>query len=157
MSLDPLPWSNTTKVVFAVDPDDKYSEMSSASLSLIRASFKYLVMRQSTLRLTPSLFGTPSFFQVLKFKGGITIIPQQNAFPLQTGQTLFNFTLNFSIYLIQSNFGELESQLKSGLHLASYEVCCCYFSSYSYCCMFLTVIIYFIFHLSIYSRGQLQF
>ncbi|XP_027363949.1 uncharacterized protein LOC113871213 isoform X2 [Abrus precatorius] len=121
LSLDPLPGSNMTKVVFAVDPDGKYSEMSSAAISLIRASFTELVIRQSYLQLTPSLFGVPSFFEVLKFKGGITIIPQQTVFPLQTVQTLFNFTLNFSIYEIQSNFDELTSQLKSGLHLAPYE------------------------------------
>ncbi|XP_014623056.1 uncharacterized protein LOC114391384 isoform X1 [Glycine soja] len=121
LSLDPLPRSNTTKVVFAVDPDGKYSEMSAAAISLIRASFKYLVIRQSYLQLTTFLFGVPSVFEVLKFKGGITIIPQQSVFPLQTVQTLFNFTLNFSIYEIQSNFDELTSQLKSGLHLAPYE------------------------------------
>ena len=141
MSLDPLPGSNTTKVVFAVDPDHKYSEMSSATLSLIRASFKYLVMGQSFLQLTPSLFGEPSSFEVLKFKGGITIIPQQNVFPLQPVQPLFNFTLNFSIYQIQSNFGQLTSQLKSGLHLALYEVCHSYFFLYFFFCIFLIIII----------------
>ena len=135
MSLDPLPRSNTTKVVFAVDPDGKYSEMSAAAISLIRASFKYLVIRQSYLQLTTFLFGVPSVFEVLKFKGGITIIPQQSVFPLQTVQTLFNFTLNFSIYEIQSNFDELTSQLKSGLHLAPYEVCHYYLSSHCFCCM----------------------
>ena len=83
LSLDPLPQSNTTKVVFAVDPDSKYSEMSAAAISLIRASFKYLVIRQSYLQLSTSLFGVPSVFEVLKFKGGITIIPQQSVFPLQ--------------------------------------------------------------------------
>ncbi|XP_061369947.1 uncharacterized protein LOC133312715 [Gastrolobium bilobum] len=122
LSLDPFPVSNMTKVVFAVDPDGKYSEMSPASISLISASFKSLVIGQSVLRFTSSsLFGDPFFFEVLKFKGGITIIPQQSAFPLQTGQTLFNFTLNFPIYQIQLNFTELKSQLKSGLHLASLE------------------------------------
>jgi len=135
LSLDPLPRSNTTKVVFAVDPDGKYSEMSAAAISLIRASFKYLVIRQSYLQLTTSLFGVPSVFEVLKFKGGITIIPQQSVFPLQTVQTLFNFTLNFSIYEIQSIFDELTSQLKSGLHLAPYEVCHYHLSSYCFCCM----------------------
>ncbi|KAL2325722.1 hypothetical protein Fmac_024780 [Flemingia macrophylla] len=121
LSLDPLPQLNKTKVVFAVDPEHKYSEMSTASISLIRASFKYLVIRQSNLQLTTSLFGVTSFFEVLKFKEGITIIPQQSVFPLQAVQTLFNFTLNFSIYEIQSNFEKLTSQLKSGLHLAPYE------------------------------------
>ncbi|KAL1330308.1 hypothetical protein HN51_047511 [Arachis hypogaea] len=121
LSLDSFPGSNTTKVVFAVDPDRKYSEMSSATLSLIRALFKSLVIRQSFLQLTPSLFGKPSFFEVLKFKGGITIIPEQKVFPLQHVQPLFNFTLYFSIYQIQSSFDRLTSQLKSGLHLASDE------------------------------------
>lgn len=129
LSLDPIPESNMTKVVFAVDPDGKYSEMSSADISLIRASFQSLVIRQSHLQLTPSLFGHSSSFEVLKFKGGITIIPQQSAFPLQKVQTLFNFTLNFSIYQIQLNFNELTSQLKSGLHLAPFEVCQFFFLS----------------------------
>ncbi|CAL0323505.1 unnamed protein product [Lupinus luteus] len=122
LSLDPLHKSNMTKVVFAVDPDSKYSEMSSTDISLIRASFQSLVIRQLHLQLTSSsLFGKPSYFEVLKFKGGITIIPQQSAFPLQTVQTRFNFTLNFSIYQIQLNFNELTSQLKSGLELGSLE------------------------------------
>jgi hypothetical protein len=94
------------------------------AISLIKSLFTSLVIRQSVLRLTSSfLFGDPYFFEVLKFKGGITIIPQQNAFPLQTVQTKFNFSLNFPIYQIQSNYNELTSQLKSGLRLTSYEVC----------------------------------
>ncbi|KAK7267194.1 hypothetical protein RIF29_19859 [Crotalaria pallida] len=113
--------SNTTKVVFAVDPDSKYSEISPASISLIRASFTYLVMGQTSLQLTASLFGEPFLFDVLKFKGGITVTPQQSAFPLQTAQIQFNFTLNFSIDQVKSNFDELTSQLKSGLQLTPYE------------------------------------
>lgn len=123
LSLDPLPKPNKTRVVFAVDPDGEYPEMSSPAISLIRASFTSLVIHQSVLQLTSSLFGYPFFFEVLKFKGGITIIPQQSAFPLQTVQTRFNFSLNVPIYQIQSNFNELTSQLKSGLHLTSFEVC----------------------------------
>ena len=123
LSLYPLRRSNTTKVVFAVDPDGQYSEMSSAAISLIRSSFQYLVTRQSVLQLTSSLFGEAFDFEVLKFKGGITITPEQSGFPLQTKQTLFSFTLNFSIYQILLNFDELTSQLKSGLHLAPFEVC----------------------------------
>ncbi|OIW03225.1 hypothetical protein TanjilG_13019 [Lupinus angustifolius] len=123
LSLDFLPKLNKTRVVFAVDPDGKYPEMSSTDISLIRASFQSLVIRQSYLQLTTSsLFGEPSFFEVLKFKGGITIIPHQSSFPLQTVQIRFNFTLNFSIYQIQLNFNELTSQLESGLHLGSPEI-----------------------------------
>lgn len=122
LSLKPLAGSNITKVVFGVDPDVKGSRISSAAISLIRASFVSLVIRQSSLRLTASLFGDPFSFDVLKFVGGITVIPPQSAFLLQKVQILFNFTLNFSIDQIQGNFSELTSQLKSGLHLASYEV-----------------------------------
>lgn len=122
LSLEPLSNSNVTKVVFAVDPDPKGSNMSEATKSLIGATFKYLVIRQTTLHLTASLFGDADIFEVIKFPGGITIIPPQSVFLLQKVQILFNFTLNFSIYQIQNNFDELTSQLKSGLHLAPYEV-----------------------------------
>ncbi|KAF7803969.1 inactive histone-lysine N-methyltransferase 2E-like isoform X2 [Senna tora] len=121
LSLDPFSGSNMTKVVFAVEPEDKYSEMSSTAISLIRSSFESLVIGQSYLHLTSYLFGDPFLFEVLKFKGGITIIPQQSGFLLQTAQTLFSFTLNFSVSQIQLNFEDLTSQLKSGLHLAPYE------------------------------------
>ncbi|KAF1002734.1 uncharacterized protein LOC141700357 [Apium graveolens] len=121
ISLKPYAESNITKVIFAVDPDVKGSKLTSAAKSLIKASFVSLVVNQSSLRLTTSLFGDPSSFDVLKFVGGITVIPPQRAFLLQTVQILFNFTLNFSIDQIQDNFSELTSQLKSGLHLAPYE------------------------------------
>lgn len=138
LSLDQLSRLNKTKVVFAVDPE--YSETSSASISLIRSLFTSLVIHQTDLQLTS--FGDPSFFEVLKFKGGITIIPQQNAFPLQKVQTKFNFSLNFPIYQIQRNFDELTNQLKSGLHLTSNEVCRTSFFSYCFYGMFLIVIIF---------------
>ncbi|KAL2501989.1 hydroxyproline-rich glycoprotein family protein [Forsythia ovata] len=106
--------SNTTKVVFAVESD-------ATTQSLIRASFVSLVTHQNYLHLTPFLFGDPSSFEVLKFKGGITASPDQKAFLMQKVQIVFNFTLNFSIEQILYNFNELTSQLKSGLHLAPYE------------------------------------
>ncbi|KAK2652048.1 hypothetical protein Ddye_011904 [Dipteronia dyeriana] len=121
LSLEPLAGSNTTKVVFGVDPNAKDSKISEPSLSLIRASFASLVAKQLSLRLTTSLFGDPLHFEVLKFTGGITVIPQQSAFLLQKVQIPFNFTLNFSIHQIQENFNELTSQLKLGLHLTPYE------------------------------------
>ncbi|KAL1815087.1 hypothetical protein DCAR_0519314 [Daucus carota subsp. sativus] len=121
ISLKPYAGSNVTKVIFAVDPDVKGAKLNTAAKSLIKASFASLVINQSSLRLTTSLFGDPSSFDVLKFVGGITVIPPQRAFLLQTVQILFNFTLNFSIDQIQDNFSELTSQLKSGLHLAPYE------------------------------------
>ncbi|XP_038701368.1 uncharacterized protein LOC119998188 [Tripterygium wilfordii] len=121
LSLEPSAGSSITKVVFGVDSEIKDLRISSTAESLIRASFLALVVNQSSLHLTTSLFGKPFLFEVLKFPGGITVIPPQKAFLLQKVQILFNFTLNFSIYQIQVNFDELTSQLKSGLHLAPYE------------------------------------
>lgn len=122
LSLEPLAGTNITKVVFAVDPEVKNSKIPEAAQSLIRWTFQYLVINDPPLRLTTTLFGEPFLFEVLKFPGGITIVPSQSGFLLQTRQTLFNFTLNFSIHQIQAKFGDLRSQLKSGLHLAPYEV-----------------------------------
>ncbi|KAM6547270.1 hypothetical protein CsatB_018946 [Cannabis sativa] len=121
LSLEPFKGSNETTVIFAVDPEAKYSKLSEAAESLIRGSFEIFFTRLPLFHLTPSLFGEPKSFDVLKFPGGITIIPQQNAFLLQKVQFYFNFTLNFSIHQIQANFKDLTSQLKLGLHLAPYE------------------------------------
>ncbi|KAE8667598.1 nascent polypeptide-associated complex subunit alpha-like protein-like isoform 2 [Hibiscus syriacus] len=121
LSLEPLNVPNVTTVVFGVDPDARYSKISPTAESLTRSSFEYLVTHRSSLRLTKSLFGDSYFLDVLKFPGGITVIPPQSAFLLQKVQIRFNFTLNFSIYQIQLNFDDLRSQLKAGLHLATYE------------------------------------
>lgn len=120
--LEPVPGQNLSKVFFAVDPDADSQRISVAAQSLIRASFSTLVSRQLSLRLTASLFGDPFSFEVMKFHGGITVIPQQSAYLLQKVQIYFNFTLNYSIEQIQDSFYELTSQLKSGLHLSPYEV-----------------------------------
>ncbi|KAL9257689.1 hypothetical protein AKJ16_DCAP22933, partial [Drosera capensis] len=62
---------NITSVVFGIDLETKDPALSIAALSLIRDSFESLVVRQSSLKLTASLFGEPYFFEVLKFPGGI--------------------------------------------------------------------------------------
>ncbi|KAJ6304325.1 hypothetical protein OIU77_018066 [Salix suchowensis] len=121
LSLEPLAGSNRTKVVFGVDPLEIDSKISSTDQSLIRGSFVSLVVNESSLELTKSLFGDASSFEVLKFPGGITIIPPQRAFLLQKVKIPFNFTLNFSILQIRENFAELKSQLKEGLHLTPIE------------------------------------
>lgn len=112
--------SNKTQVVFAVDHEEKNSKISPLAKSLVKESFEYLVTHQS-LRLTQSLFGHPFNFEVLKFTGGITVIPPQNAFLLQRVQILFNFTLIASIQEVQLKFDALKSELKSGINLAPYE------------------------------------
>lgn len=111
---------NKTDIVFAIDPVSKYS-ISTAQQSLIRSNFENLVIRQMTFELSSYLFGEPSFFEVLKFPGGITVSPYQTAYPLQKVQILFNFTLNNSILQIQENFEVLRNQLALGLHLTGNE------------------------------------
>ncbi|PKA61774.1 hypothetical protein AXF42_Ash008605 [Apostasia shenzhenica] len=112
---------NATNVVFGMLPYPKNSNLS-AGLSIIKSSFVSLVLGQSSLHLTMPLFGSSYFFQVMKFPGGITIIPPQKAFLLQKEKLLFNFTLNFPIYEVQGKIDELKDQMKLGLHLKSYEV-----------------------------------
>jgi hypothetical protein len=111
-----------TKVVFCIWPYPKYTTISPTWISIIRSSFMSLVVRQSTLELTKPLFGNSSFFEVQRFPGGITIIPEQNAFLLQRPYAFFNFTLNFPIYKVQDEIEELKNQMKRGLYLNSYEV-----------------------------------
>lgn len=121
ISLETIPGSNITEVIFAVDSEVKNGRVSLTALSLVRSEFEAVITDQSALHLTERLFGDPFSFDVLKFRGGITVIPKQSGFPMQQVQILFNFTLNFSIDEIQDNFHELKSQLKSGLHLSSGE------------------------------------
>ncbi|KAJ6700203.1 HYDROXYPROLINE-RICH GLYCOPROTEIN FAMILY PROTEIN [Salix purpurea] len=113
--------SNITKVMFGVDPLQNDSKISSTDQSLIRGLFGSLVVNDSSLRLTKSLFGDAFSFEVLKFPGGITIIPPQSVFLLQKVRIPFNFTLNFSIFQTRENFAELKSQLMTGLHLTTRE------------------------------------
>ncbi|GJM88417.1 hypothetical protein PR202_ga04475 [Eleusine coracana subsp. coracana] len=120
--LQPVGTSNWTNVIFSIVPYPKYAIISSTWLSILRASFMSLVVEQSTLHLTESLFGNSSFFEVLKFPGGITIIPPQAAFLVQKPYASFNFSLNFPIYKVQDKTNELKDQMKTGLRLNPYEV-----------------------------------
>ncbi|KAL6613834.1 hypothetical protein ACP70R_036104 [Stipagrostis hirtigluma subsp. patula] len=115
--LHPLAGSNWTNVIFSIVPYPENLTISSTWLSILRSSFMSLVVRQSTLHLTESLFGNSSSFEVIKFPGGITIIPPQTAFLLQKPHATFNFTLNYPIYKIQDRTNELKDQMKAGLLL----------------------------------------
>ncbi|XVF68123.1 hypothetical protein PTKIN_Ptkin10aG0177900 [Pterospermum kingtungense] len=113
--------SNSTDVVFGVLSDPINSPINPVSLSVLRSSLIELFLRQSNLTLTTPIFGQPSEFEILKFPGGITIIPVQSASIWQITQILFNFTLFNSISEIEDKFDELKDQLKYGLRLRSYE------------------------------------
>ncbi|KAK6156923.1 hypothetical protein DH2020_011171 [Rehmannia glutinosa] len=109
---------NRTNVVFGFLPDPINSTMNVVALSLLRPLLTDLFLRQYNLTLTSPIFGEPSSFEILKFPGGITIIPEQAAL---ISQPLVNFTLNSSIYDIKENLSELKYQLKLGLRLMPNE------------------------------------
>ncbi|XWS67580.1 hypothetical protein CRYUN_Cryun04dG0018100 [Craigia yunnanensis] len=113
--------SNSTDVVFGVLSNPINSPINPVSLSVLRSSLIELFLQQSNLTLTTSIFGQPSEFEILKFPGGITIIPVQSASIWQIPQILFNFTLYNSISEMEEKFIELKDQLKYGLSLSSYE------------------------------------
>ena len=113
---------NWTDVVFGALPDPINSQISQVSLSMMRSSLIEVFMQQSNLTLTKTIFGQPSKFEILKFQGGITVIPEPVSI-WQIPQILFNFTLNNSISDIVENIVELKDQLKFGLRLRNYEVC----------------------------------
>lgn len=110
ISLEPLA-PNWTQVVIGVSPNLKNSSISLADLSVLKSNLKALVLQESELHLTPDLFGKVYLFQLLKFPGGITVVPDQSGFPLQR-VVLFNFTLNYSIFQVDQNLDELKHQLK---------------------------------------------
>lgn len=122
ISFDPIAESNWTTVIFGIWAYPSTSTISPTVLSILRSSLVSLVIQQSTLHLTPSLFGNSSSFEILRFPGGITIIPPQNAFVPQKPDGLFNFSLNFPINVVQDKVGELKVQMKSGLFLNNLEI-----------------------------------
>ncbi|OEL12609.1 hypothetical protein BAE44_0026373 [Dichanthelium oligosanthes] len=122
LSLDPAGESNWTTVTFGVWPYPSNFTLSPAELSILRSSLVSLVIQQSILHLTPSLFGNSSSFEILRFPGGITIIPPQTAFVPQKPDGLFNFSLNFPIDVVQDKLSELKAQMKSGLFLNEQEI-----------------------------------
>ncbi|BAT86790.1 hypothetical protein LR48_Vigan09g270600 [Vigna angularis] len=112
---------NCTDVVFGVLCDPMNGSINPVSLSVLRSSLIELFLKQSNLTLTPSIFGNASIFEILKFPGGLTVIPPYSAYIWQMPEVLFNFTLNNSISEILENFDDFKEELKFGLHLNSDE------------------------------------
>nr|XP_043621120.1 uncharacterized protein LOC122592865 [Erigeron canadensis] len=121
LSLHKASKSNWTHVVFGVRPDPMNSTINPVSLSMLRSSLLDLFNQRPNLTLTTSIFGEPSLLDIIKFPGGITVIPKQSPSIWMPRQAFFNFTLPNSVREIEENFGELKEQLKSGLHLKPYE------------------------------------
>ncbi|TVU47035.1 hypothetical protein EJB05_06611, partial [Eragrostis curvula] len=122
ISLDPVAESNWSTITFGLWPYPSNYTISPTELSILRSSLVALVIHQSILQLTPSLFGNCSSFEILRFPGGITIIPPQNAFVPQKPDGLFNFSLNFPIDVVEDKISELKAQMKSGLFLDEHEI-----------------------------------
>lgn len=133
LSLHQLGAPNWTNVVFGVISDPLNAPINPVPLSVLKSSFIGLFLRETNLTLTPSIFGQPTMFQILKFPGGVTVIPSESASIWQVPQIQFNFTLNNSILDVEENFVELRYQLKDGLHLRSYEVICLDVSAFNTC------------------------
>ncbi|OWM79372.1 hypothetical protein CDL15_Pgr003545 [Punica granatum] len=112
---------NCTDVVFGVLSDPLDVPINQVSLIMLRSSLVELFLQLSNLTLTTSIFGQTSDFQILKFPGGVTVIPKQTASIWQIPQVLFNFSLNNSIYDIEENSVHFREQLKNGLHLKPHE------------------------------------
>lgn len=121
ISMHPTTSIKSTSVVFGVLPEPRNASISLPALSLLRSSLIELVLQQVNLTLTPSIFGETLSFEVLKFPGGITVIPPQTSSIWERTKALFNFTVSNSIDHIQENMNELKDQLKLGLNLRPYE------------------------------------
>lgn len=113
--------TDCTDVVFGVLSDPMNGSINPVSLSVLKSSLVELFLQQSNLTLTTSVFGNASILEILKFPGGITVIPMQSSYIWQMPEVLFNFTLNNSISEVLDNFDDFKDELKYGLHLNSDE------------------------------------
>ncbi|XP_042389807.1 uncharacterized protein LOC121981386 isoform X1 [Zingiber officinale] len=121
ISMHPLTPENSTYVTFGFLPEPKNASINSAALSILRSTLIDLVLKQINITWTSSFFGDPSSFELLKFPGGITVVPSQSASIWEIAQTLFDFKLNNSIEEILKNMDSLKAELKFGLNLTSNE------------------------------------
>lgn len=120
--MQPLSPENSTYVVFGFLHNPKNASISLQALSILRSTLIDLVLQQTNISLTSSIFGRPSAFELSKFPGGITVIPLPSTSIWDRAQVLFVFKLNNTIEQILENIDRLMSELKFGLNLRSYEV-----------------------------------
>jgi len=113
---------NWSDVVFGVLSDPMNVPINPVYLSVLKSSLIDLFLQQTNLTFTTSVFGNASLFEILKFPGGLTVIPVQSVSMWQIREVLFNFTLHHSISEVLDKFDDFEEELKFGLHLKSDEV-----------------------------------
>ncbi|WCJ18284.1 hypothetical protein M5689_000648 [Euphorbia peplus] len=121
LSMHPSGASNWTDVVFGFLSDPIDVPINQVYLSVLRSSLIDVFLGESNLTLTTSIFGQPSVFEILKFPGGITVVPVPYVSIWQFHHVFFSFTLNNSIAEVLGNLSEFRLQLKAGLNLKSYE------------------------------------
>ncbi|KAH9309931.1 hypothetical protein KI387_037842, partial [Taxus chinensis] len=120
-SLEPSNTANSTEVIFDILPDPENTYISPYGLFWLRDTLINLVSGSYNLSLKSGDFGDVHFFELLKFPGGITIVPKQRVFPLQRVSMLFNFTLHSTISQVVENLDQLRNQLSIGLHVRPNE------------------------------------
>lgn len=121
ISVEPVNAPNSTEVIFGVLPDSKNTSISSYGLISLKETFITLLLGSYNISLASEALGFAYFFQMLKFPGGITIIPKQSFFPLQPNQVLFNFTLHSTVAQVVQNLAQMKNQLKIGLFVRPNE------------------------------------
>lgn len=121
ISVEPLNAPNSTEVIFGVLPDPENSSISTYGLISLKETFIALLSESYNISLASEALGFGYLFQMLKFPGGITVIPKQRFFPLQPDQELFNFTLHSTVAQVVQNLAQMKNQLKIGLFVQSNE------------------------------------
>lgn len=124
-SLEPLNATNSTEVLFDVLPDPGNTSISSYGLLGLRETFLTVILGTYNLSFKSEAFGDAYDFQLLKFPGGITVVPKQRVFSLDRSPLFFNFTLHSTITQVVQNLAQLRKQLSIGLRVQPNEVCYC--------------------------------
>ncbi|CAI9103882.1 OLC1v1002465C3 [Oldenlandia corymbosa var. corymbosa] len=122
LSMHPANVSNITNVVFGVLSNPPNASLNPVFSSLLKSTCVELFLQQSNLTLTNITFGQPTSFEILKFPGGITLIPEQLSPIGQIPQILFTFSLSNSVQEIKDKYSELKRQLRVGLDLMPNEI-----------------------------------
>ncbi|KAJ7556650.1 hypothetical protein O6H91_05G091600 [Diphasiastrum complanatum] len=117
VSVDNLSDSNWTEVTIGVPLDG--SKNASTDLQMLKATFVKFFLRERNLSLPSTMFGKVSDFQVEKFPGGITVVPEPSS--LSRRGVLFNFTIHNSLSRVDSQFTEFKLQLAEGICLGPHE------------------------------------
>ncbi|XP_006649077.1 uncharacterized protein LOC102714624 [Oryza brachyantha] len=119
VSMHTSKYKDSTYVKFGILSNPRNSSISAQSIIALRKNLIQLILEQSNLSLTPSVFGDPHCLEILGFPGGITVPPPPDGNICRT--SLFNVTLNRSIHELRVQLKELESVLRFIMQLTPDE------------------------------------